>query len=228
MELNPPEGTVGFCLDHLFVMCSRGAPEAEALLRMGLREGSGNTHPGQGTACRRFFFENAYLELLWVHDAAEAQSAVTLPTRLFERWAARATGASPFGVVFRSVGSAPTPPPFPTWSYRPVYLPAGLGIDVAEGTSLEEPAVFYLRSPRQPSEKADEPRAHRVPLCELQAATLGTAGSHARSPALQVVEALGLASFPAAPEHLLRIDFGPEPRENVADLRPDLPLVLRF
>jgi hypothetical protein len=44
-------------------MCSKGAPEAEALLRVGLREGAGNTHPGQGTACRRFFFENAYLEL---------------------------------------------------------------------------------------------------------------------------------------------------------------------
>jgi hypothetical protein len=63
VELTPPQGTVGFCLDHVFVMCSKGAPEAEALLRVGLREGAGNTHPGQGTACRRFFFENAYLEL---------------------------------------------------------------------------------------------------------------------------------------------------------------------
>ena len=61
-------------LDHVFVMCDVGAPEAAALHALGLREGSPNTHPGQGTACRRFFFGNAYLELVWVTDAAEAQA----------------------------------------------------------------------------------------------------------------------------------------------------------
>ena len=57
-------------LDHVFVCCSAGGPEADALRRAGLSEGSPNTHPGQGTECRRFFFSNAYLELLWVSDAA--------------------------------------------------------------------------------------------------------------------------------------------------------------
>jgi len=66
-------------LDHVFILCDEGAPEAAALLRIGIREGSGNTHPGQGTACRRFFFANAYLELVWVDDpprpAASRRSA---------------------------------------------------------------------------------------------------------------------------------------------------------
>jgi len=43
-------------LDHVFILCSPGAPESGALNRLGLTEGSPNTHPGQGTACRRFFF----------------------------------------------------------------------------------------------------------------------------------------------------------------------------
>jgi hypothetical protein len=38
-----------------------------------MAEGEPNTHPGQGTACRRFFFRNAFLELVWVRDPAEAQ-----------------------------------------------------------------------------------------------------------------------------------------------------------
>jgi hypothetical protein len=50
-------------VDHFFVCCAAGAPEAEALTQRGLREGSSNTHPGQGTANRRFFFENLYLEV---------------------------------------------------------------------------------------------------------------------------------------------------------------------
>ena len=46
-------------LDHLFVCTAPGAPEAEELIRFGLREGPPNQHPGQGTACHRFSFANA-------------------------------------------------------------------------------------------------------------------------------------------------------------------------
>ena len=43
-------------LDHLFIFTSVGAREVEQLLKFGLTEGEPNTHAGQGTACRRFFF----------------------------------------------------------------------------------------------------------------------------------------------------------------------------
>ena len=45
-----------FELDHLLVWVDVGGPEAERLAAFGLTEGAPNTHPGQGTACRRFFF----------------------------------------------------------------------------------------------------------------------------------------------------------------------------
>jgi len=61
-------------LHHVFVCASVGAPEGEDLLVAGLVEGSSNTHPGQGTANRRFFFESGFLELIWIHDELEAQS----------------------------------------------------------------------------------------------------------------------------------------------------------
>ena len=53
------------------------------LLAAGLAEGSPNTHPGQGTANRRFFFESGFLELLYVHDELEAQSDLSAPTQLW-------------------------------------------------------------------------------------------------------------------------------------------------
>lgn len=59
-------------LDHVFICTSLDAPAAEQLAAFGLTEGEPNVHPGQGTACRRFFFRNVYLELLWVHDPDEA------------------------------------------------------------------------------------------------------------------------------------------------------------
>ena len=80
-------------LDHLFVMTAAGAPEADALAAHGFVEGAPNRHPGQGTANRRFFFGNAFLEFLWVEDEAEAQGDVVARTRLFDRWQGRGTGA---------------------------------------------------------------------------------------------------------------------------------------
>jgi hypothetical protein len=50
-------------LDHLFVCTAPGAPEAEKLVQVGFHEGPQNQHPGQGTACRRFSFANARIEL---------------------------------------------------------------------------------------------------------------------------------------------------------------------
>lgn len=72
-------------LDHIFIMCAAGAPEAVALARLGVNEGSGNTHPGQGTACRRFFFQNQYLELVCVCDPDEARNEAILNRRALGR-----------------------------------------------------------------------------------------------------------------------------------------------
>jgi Glyoxalase-like domain len=214
-------------LDHVFLLCSEGAPEAEALKRFGVLEGSSNSHPGQGTACRRFFFRNAYLELLWVEDAAAARSAITLPTRLFERWASRHAGASPFGVVLRSAGPDAAEPPFPTWPYRPSYLPPDLAIDVAVGTLLSEPELFYFRPPRRLGDLAGEPTRHQAPVEAVSAVAIDVPGSAPRTQALRETETAGLVSFPMAPDHVLRLDFGGA-QEGSVDFRPALPLVFRY
>src|SRR3981189_2816584 len=104
-------------LDHLFICPSTGAPEADHLVQFGLTEGTPNTHPGQGTACRRFFFRNAYIELLWVHDPAEAQSEPIRPTHLWKRWAGRAGVACPFGFGFRPRAQQEGGFPCTTWEY---------------------------------------------------------------------------------------------------------------
>jgi hypothetical protein len=119
---------VAFELDHLFVWVDVGGPEAERLAAFGLTEGAPNTHPGQGTACRRFFFGNAYLELVWVHDPAEAQGEPAALTQIWPRWAGRRTGASPFGLGLRPAQPGASGVPFPAWEYRPAYLPAHLAI----------------------------------------------------------------------------------------------------
>jgi hypothetical protein len=130
-------------LDHLFICTTREAPEAERLVEFGLREGPPNQHPGQGTACRRFSFANAMIELVWVNDAEEAQNDCTRRTLLWERWSRRTNDASPFGVAVRPVARQSAQPPFPAWEYRPAYLPDPLVMHVAEA-GVEEPMWLYL------------------------------------------------------------------------------------
>src|SRR5271157_6475055 len=88
------------------------APEAKRLIDFGLIEGSSNQHPGQGTANRRFFFENAMLELLWVENPAETRSDGVRRLGLWERWSRRAIDSCPFVICYRPVSDKSIPPPF--------------------------------------------------------------------------------------------------------------------
>ena len=92
-------------LDHLFICTAIDAPAAETLRQFGLVEGTPNTHPGQGSANRRFFFRNFMLELLWVHDVEEAR---TQPIHLADRWLQRHTHC-PFGLCLRPSANRQAP-----------------------------------------------------------------------------------------------------------------------
>ena len=61
-------------LDHVFILVEPEAQVADRLLESGFQEGPRTTHPGQGTANRRFYFANGMLEFIWVSDAHEANT----------------------------------------------------------------------------------------------------------------------------------------------------------
>lgn len=234
-------------LDHIFICTSTGAPEAEVLAAAGWSEGPRNDHPGQGTACRRFFFRNAYLELLWVRDEAEARSPRTAPMRLWERWHGRADGhRCPFGIGLRADdghagdvgtggGAHPGTAAFPTWPYRPRYLPPGAAIPVATNSeTLHEPLLFVVPFAR-PS-LADGAvdtgdvglwRAHAAGIAMLTRVALAAPAAAPSAP-LAAVAAAGIVERVAAPEHALVLGFDGETGGRVVDLRPTLPLIVRW
>jgi hypothetical protein len=214
-------------LDHAFICCTAGAPEAEALLRLGLVEGSPNVHPGQGTANRRFFFRNAYLELLWVSDPAQACSEQTRRTRLWQRWTQRRRTASPFGLVFRSTGGdRAAAAPFATWAYRPNYLPPGLAIEFADAVALDEPELVYLPFVQRSLPPSGEPVEHAVPLQRLLGVTVGMPGAAELSAPSAAARSAGLVAYREAVEPVLEMNFEAA-RPALFDLRPTLPLLLR-
>ena len=212
-------------LDHVFICCDVGAPEADALIRLGLVEGSRNTHPGQGTANRRFFFRGGFIELLWVQDAAKAQSQSAAPTRLWPRWSQRNSESCPFGIAFSPADAEVVSPPFEVWDYTPGYLPPGKVIRFARGTRLQEPELFYLGWPNAEAGAAGQPIDHAVPLIALKSVSVGVPTPAALSESLQAAVAAGLITVHASATYRLTLEFS-APETVLLDL-PQLRLVLR-
>ncbi|MEA3139589.1 MAG: hypothetical protein QOK23_1758 [Gammaproteobacteria bacterium] len=211
-------------VDHAFIACALEAPEADALLRLGFVEGSSNSHPGQGTANRRFFFENFMLELLWVADPAQARSERTRRTRLWDRWSYRDKGANPIGIIFRSTDGQPALGPFQTWAYTPSYLPAGASIHIAEGTTLDEPELFYLPFLNRSAGRDSEPVAHALPIRRICGAAVGVRRLGELSEASRRAQDHGLLAYFESPQPVLEIIFEGSPDTRI-DLRPDLPVI---
>ena len=206
-------------LDHVFVLCDVGAPEARALTAIGLREGPPNAHPGQGTACRRFFFEDVYLELLWVTDEAEARSPLVAKTRLWERWSGRHGPCSPFGLVLRAdAGDASCP--WVTWAYRPSWLRSDASIAFAAHAPLDEPAIIVLPPAASP---AQAPAQHSV--MRLEAISCTCADAHRLSAAARALARMGIVTFDTSPSPELRLTFAAG-GSDIVDLRPTMPIVL--
>lgn len=180
-------------LDHVFVFIDPDGPEPATLAALGLNESFRRAHPGQGTANACYCFDNAYLELLWLTDAAEAGGAAAARLQLAARAGWRRNGASPFGIALRG-GEARGALPFPTWDYRPSYLPDGQSVPVAIfSDDPAQPLVF--RSPGDSRPDAWPPerwpgarvgaRQTAAGLTEIVEVTLGL--PQAPHPALQAL-----------------------------------------
>ncbi len=231
---------MAFPIHHVFVLTASGAPEADTLVELGLIEGSSNSHPGQGTANRRFFFRNAMLELLWVAEPSTCRRPPASGLRLYERWAGRNTGASPFGIcVGPSAGAdaARSPGqltegagrPFDGWAYRPAYLPDNLAITVAE-TRLDEPLLFQVPfGPVGTGSAPSEPFEHGLGPRELTQVTVSSPVAATSRACVELAEAAPVRfETQDGGRPVMSLTFDEGRAGGSADLRPTLPLVLRW
>ena len=210
-----------FRLHHVLVVTDPGAPVADRLVRFGMVEGTSNTHPGQGSANRRFFFEDMALELGFFTDEEEARSGPGKVIRMFDRW--ESPGGSRLGLIFRADTDGTGD--FPGFPYQPLYFEEGQFFLVGDNVdALEEPIVVLMPRnlpSRPPQDLSPDPF---VSVSEVRisvpAATL--------SPPLTWAESVDRVHvIPGEPE-LMEIVFSEESAGEFLDLRPGLPLVLRW
>ncbi len=213
-------------LDHIFICVDENAPEADELVFLGLAEGTPNRHRGQGTANRRFFLPGVMLELLWVADLNELQSATTRTLGLADRFAARKDGGSPFGFVFKPknprIGNSC---PFPFRSYHPAYLPETLDMKVADATPRIEPLYVFIDFLPASCSPAQH---HPCGIERLTSVHVTFPAQGAPSPVARMIDSLPGMSARVGREHLLELCFDDGKRGVRHDLRNRLPLIIRW
>lgn len=102
-----------------------------------------------------------------------------------------------------------------------------MALEVAKGTRLTEPELFYFGLPPRPGGTPPQPRQHGSGLGKVTGVSIPLA--HAPTRPLRAVEELGLVRFPRGDGPLLALHFeAVGGAGGAADLRPALPLVLRW
>jgi hypothetical protein len=209
-------------LHHVFIITEPGAPAADRLVALGMAEGSSNTHPGQGTANRRFFFEDMGLELIYFTDESEARTGPGRVIGSLDRY--QSPDGSPFGLVFRARNRSDVDS-FPGFPYQPVYFDDGQYFVVGNNAEdLVEPSVVLMPDnlpSRPPQILSQDPFRY---VSDVRVSVPGAEYSQA----LKHASRIDRVTIASAPSQLLEITFGHGTSQQASDLRPDLPLVIRW
>jgi hypothetical protein len=138
--------------------------------------------------------------------------------------------ASPYGICFRpSDGEGEAP--FPHWEYTPGYLPPGMKIDMGEDVPLSEPTWFFIAQATAPDAypiERQQPLNHAAGLNNISSATLTMPGAEHLSAPATAARDTGQVRFKVGNEHLMEIVFDENSQGKTQDLRPHLPLILRY
>ena len=162
-------------VDHLFIFSDQQGSEADELLRWGLTEGSSRRHPGQGTRNRKFYFENFFLEILWVVDQEEIDREPAASTGLGDRARFVTNGSSRFGLCL--LNTEATDALFRhSEPYQPEYFPVGMSVDILP--HHDNPLLpWTFRLPYRGEKKPTlEPTHHSSGVRRLTKAVFGVPG----------------------------------------------------
>jgi hypothetical protein len=147
-------------IDHIFIFTNDNGKLANQLVEFGLIEGSNRIHVGQGTTNRKFYFENFFLEILWVHNENEIKSEAIKPIGLWQRADFQINNFAPFGLCI--VNTSETDPLFrDAFKYQPDYFPQGMVIDILKNEN-QSSLPWTFRLPFKGQKKPEnEPTEHK-------------------------------------------------------------------
>jgi hypothetical protein len=222
-------------MDHVFVVVQPGAAaEVAALESAGLTVAPRvATHPGEGTASRAVFFENAYLELIWVDSSVAVDAEHASAARAFRDAAAwRTSRHSPFGLGLRRLPGDTAALPVPVKRESAEWLEPGTAYELLRQPRETLAAdIFVVPSSRAVPHWIASVRERAPDLLQHPGGGRKITRVRVYGPARQHPMAFrALLPKPVemvrAAKPLLEVELDDGARGERVDLRPVLPLVI--
>ncbi len=228
--------------DHVWIMVSPGAPERAVLEKAGFQIApTVNRHEGQGTASVTVEFQNAFLELMWLDPTVPVVPGLERAAEKFrQRMLWRKSGWCPIGIGFRHTTAASAPLPFATWSITPGWLPPRAAIEMlTPRDDTKSPSLFI--SPRElamdeatvlKAINSGSPQSsmyrHANGVHRVTAIRLLSPKTYQPIEPLTYLQKLKLVDLGQNEEWLVELTFDGGQKNKVEDLRPQLPLLVRY
>lgn len=235
----PAAATPTLVLDHAWIAVRKDGPERSMLEAGGFRFApTVNAHEGQGTASATIEFENGFFELIWAdEDVTAAGSAAVARQRFAGRADWRRTGDSPFGIGFRRTASTPPSLPFETWSVSSAWMGEGRSIEMLSPRGSPTVTLFIAsqgvdeaanRAAIAAGGAAAEPFLHSNGARRITGLRVTAPTRSALPPAASFVNLSGAAELRVGGEWLMELELDHGAQNQELDLRPRLPLLIRF
>jgi hypothetical protein len=222
-------------LDHVFIVVSPGAAaEITALQRAGLTVDAKITkHPEDGTASVAAFFENAYLELIWVDDSASVTPEHAATAAWFRSAAAwRTSGHSPFGLGLRRVNGETGPLPVPVQRESAPWLGPDAAYEVLRQPAETRVSDFFVVPARAAVTswihrmRRDAPALLKHPGGGREITRVVQYGPVEQEPAAFQRLRPARLEFVRAAEPAIEVQLDGAVQDRRTDLRPALPLII--
>ncbi|MGL1920512.1 MAG: VOC family protein [Hyphomicrobiales bacterium] len=212
-------------IDHVFICVESPIKNAKILADFGITEGEPNIHTGQGTANHRFFFDNAYFQLLHVTSEELLQSKPTKPSSLLERFHRVDNSISPFGICLYPGHKKLNITDYETIEYQPKFIHPPLKMHIFE-TPLIEPMYYFLDYISDSSKETHTTYRHEIGFQNITGVKIRMPASG--SSIKQALTETKTVEFIEANEHLLELEFDDGLQGKNHDFRPELPLIFRW
>ncbi len=194
-------------VDHIFIISNKGQ-EADELVNFGLIEGSGRVHSGLGTENRRFFFENFYLEILWVENESETKSEHTSPLKIWERSNFNSNDYSRYGLCFENEINSDQ---FfkNALKFQPEYYPQGKFLEVfTHENEPHLPWVFRLPIITGKKKNLNEPTQHNsLGIKKLTDVIFELKATELENERIAIIQNNSAVTFRASKKNLLILKF---------------------
>ena len=226
--------------DHVWIVVTRDAPERAALERAGLKISPNvNRHDGQGTASIAAEFMNAYIELMWPEPTVSVAPGAERGVEKFKnRMNWRTSGWCPIGIGLHRLTTR-TPLPFPTWSIAPDWMPSGTAIEILTARDDTRSPSFFIEPPilavkEEANRKIPENDPKRVafqhPIGVERVTEIRLVRPKEYRPvaAITYLEKTGIFKSTEETAWTIEMTFDNGRKAQIKDLRPDLPLVIRY